>query len=196
MVALISSVVLNLYLVTTGNRVPEQENGKVAELQSEADIVTTRSSSIKKKQDLEKSSGEKKEEVISSEADTFINPTMYTGLPTEQEMIESQERWRENVTDFFIDGLDLRESDADKYFEIKDLREKELSKFLTERIRSQGSFIYTLEDMVDENKINEKYLNQLRTLMGKDGYNSYRAFRDNHNQQMIESQQMHSLIEL
>lgn len=196
-IGLAASIIFNIYLMSV-RRDLVRENKTLTMNEKQVDIVETKKSAIKKVEKTKESLAEPKKLTTkeSIEADMVSNPTMYTGLPTEEEIIESQEKWRDNVSEFFITSLDLRESDVDKYFEIKKSREKELSLFLTERIRSQGSFIYTLEDMVDENKINEKYLNHLKKLMGEQGYNAYRSFRDSHNQQMIESQQMHSLIEL
>ena len=195
-IGLAASILFNIYLVSV-RRDLVKENNALTQLSRKVDRISTDQAAIKLVETVDKSGKAitKATESVSNK-ESLSNSTMYTGLPTEEELVESQEKWRENVTDFFLTGLDLRESDVDKYYEIKRSREKELSQFLTERIRSQGSFIYTLEDMVDENKINERYLNKLKDLMGEQGYQSYRAFRDSHNQQMIESQQMHSLIEL
>lgn len=190
-IALVSSLLFNLYLMSERRKLRSQKIELTKKIKT--DNVSVSQAAIKNtpKNETNKS--------IEKEADTpdaVNNPTLYTGLPTEEELADSQEKWRENITDFMISGLNLRDNDVDQYFEIKNARDRELSQFLTERVKSQGSFIYTLEDMVEENKINEKYLNQLKSLMGDQGYESYKAFRDLHNHQMIESQQMHSLIEL
>lgn len=188
---LVVSILFNVYLFSETRDLQSEVTGLSIKLNT--DKVTLSQASIKDISTIKTKSPTLAESEVT---DVVSNPTMYTGLPTEQDLAESQERWKENITEFFTTGLDLRESAVDQYYEIKDSRERELSKYLTELVRSQGSFIYTLENMVEENKINEKYLNQLKNLMGVQGYKAYKAFRDLHNHQMIESQQMHSLIEL
>lgn len=192
-IALISSLLFNLYLMNERRKL-NKEKVVLTKMLNTDQVKLTQSAIVPTIKNTTQSKPiETKPEEVSG---AMNNPTMYTGLPTEEELAESQEKWKENITDFFLAELNLRERAVDQYYEIKNSRDKELSLFLTERVKSQGSFIYTLEDMVDENKINEKYLNQLKKLMGVQGYNSYKAFRDLHNHQMIESQQMHSLIEL
>ena len=196
-IALATSVALNVYLMIDRPE-PVQVSAKIVE-DFEVDSIKTKQAAVKKQinpSGKDSAVSKKPDKTNRPVSEIVESPTLYTGLPTEEELVESQERWRENVSDFFVANLDLRESDVDKYFDIKNSRDRELSKFLTERIKNQGSFIYTLEDMVDENKINERYLNKLKNLMGDQGYKDYKAFRDQHNREMIENQQTHSLIEL
>lgn len=188
------SIALNIYLLNLKDSAKQVVFDNKTE--SKLDQVKTKSAGLQKLPEKKPTITLKEETEESRSEEIISNPTLYTGLPTEEELVEAQERWREDISDFFVEDLELRERDVDQYFAIKDARDKELSKFLTERIKSQGSFIYTLEDMVDENKINERYLKELKALMGKRGYENYKAFRDKHNREMIQNNKTHSLIEL
>jgi len=116
----------------------------------------------------------------------------------EDEVEKAQEAWKKMATDFMVGELDLDQNIIDEYFQLDRRREKALSEFMQNRINDNGGdqFFYTLEDIVNENKINEKFLGELKAMFGPQGYEEYKKFRNNYNRKIIESGEGFFLIEL
>lgn len=114
------------------------------------------------------------------------------------EVDKAEQAWKRKASDFFAVELGLDGQTIEEFFQLNIEREKELNAFMRSRITENGGdqFFYTLEDIVNENKINERYLNKLKSMLGPQGYKDYKTFRNRYNQQIIESGEGFYLIEI
>ena len=192
------SVALNIFLLLQKEN-PEREQTALAE-----DQVTFKKSALKK-QELKKSPRDEIKNIKTQILD--INPKensdlqkteVNDGYLDEEEVQRAEQAWVNSAGDFLSASIGLREEEIRSYFKLSDDRNNELNRFIRERIEAKGrdQFFYTVEDIVLENKINEKYLSRLKGLLGQDGYDRYKQFRDEYNQKIIESGEGFYLIEL
>lgn len=114
------------------------------------------------------------------------------------EVEKAQEAWHRKASDFFTVELGLDGQTIEEFFQLNKDREKELNEFMRSRINHNGGdqFFYTLEDIVNENKINEKYLEKVKSMLGPGNYENYKVFRNQYNKKIIESGEGFYLIEI
>lgn len=197
---LLISVSFNVYFLTN-NDSESYEN------QDELDQVSTSQAAIKNKPITEVKRQENlkaiKENVLEVKKDTQYEQLKETRIEeknyiNEDEVEKAKEAWKSSATEFMNSELELDQDKIDAYFSLEVERDRALSKFMQKRITDNGGdqFFYTLEDIVDENKINELYLNKLKALLGPDSYEDYKNFRNAYNKKIIESGEGFFLIEI
>lgn len=116
----------------------------------------------------------------------------------EGEIDKAKEAWNQKATDFLGTNIGLSDDQIQEFLQLNTNRLKELDEYMRNRMESNGGdqFFYTVEDIVDENKINIKYLIKLQALLGADGYEQYKEFRNEYNQSVIDSGHGFFLIDL
>lgn len=180
--------------------------GHGIEIAHKKDQVNTAQASIKNNSKLVNNKSHKgnlgkfKESVlgVSSEQDQS-GPMMKTEINqnfNESEIDRAKEVWREKATEYFVGELEFDPEQIEEYFSIGNNREAEISEYLQEKIDGESTFIYTVENMVEENEINIKFLKKMKSLFGESGYEKYKVYRDKYNQEMMDRDEGYFPIEL
>lgn len=199
---LIVSIGFNLYFI---NR-PDQKTEKKTPIKN--DSISTQQSAIAKNPNMNQVRNnnllgikhdilEIKDSIDSGLQETKVdekNPY----LINEEEVDKAKEVWRKKVSDFMQIELALDNNTIDQYLQLAQKREQMLSEFMQKRMEENGGdqIFYTLEDLVAENQINVKILAELKSMLGVEGYERYKKFRNDYNQKIIEGGEGFFLIEL
>lgn len=195
------SVAFNIYFIN------KPEVSSLEKIEKKKDSVSTKSSAINKQQVLNKTRDNNLRGIKNDILE--IKDNVDTGLQESKaeekhpyidasEIEKSKEAWRKKATDFMMQELALDNQVIDEYFQLDVRREQALSEFMRKRVEDNGGdqFFYTLEDIVEENKINIKFLDELKAMFGPEGYEQYKKFRNQHNRNIIETGEGFFLIEL
>lgn len=200
---LLGSVTLNIYLINTEVIVSNDLDSDLIELNDE---ITIAQSALKKpkitiknhKKVIEKISQDLMPEKKNSPLEkTEVSEEKYPAIDGQDQYEKSKELWRESVTSFFDMDLQLDPRQIESYFKLEKEREAEISRFMAPKIgdENDGPYLFTVEDNVALGKINEKYLNLLKSSFGKEAYDEYIQFRQSTNRRLIKSGDTHFYAE-
>lgn len=99
--------------------------------------------------------------------------------------------WNRKLMDVLITDLKISEDVLVDYQEMQKNLRKETDNFmqpLLENYSSDEPYFFTIEDSVAISKINEKYIDKLKKLLGDAGYQLYKKTRIEYNKKMIEQE--------
>lgn len=207
---LICSLILNLFQLMDNETIVyddlSSELGHDIKVAQKKDLVNTGQASIKNNSKLVNNKSHKgnlgkfKESVLGVTPDeSESGPMLKTHINEqfiESEIDKAKEVWREKATDYFVGELRFDAEQIEEYFSIGNEREAQISEYLQEKIDGESTFIYTVENMVEENEINLKFLKKMKELFGEAGYEKYKVYRDKYNQEMMDRDEGYFPIEL
>ena len=186
------SVVINIYLL---NITQETHNDLGSEIMETSDKVKVAQSAIKKidlsHTERQKNLNQIKYEILEVEQRPEAEAKENEAKKAEPEVAPKQVWIKKIKTNL---GLTIQQQKT--YLELAKLREQELSDFVKSKVQANETFFYTLEDMVEENKINTKYLSLLIQTLGQESYEKYKKIRNDFNQEMIQKGESSFLVEL
>ena len=105
---------------------------------------------------------------------------------------ESMKAWRRDSRAFIERDLGLDSQVADLYFEVREKRRKEIDEYFEPRmndLQQDQTYIWSMEDNIAISKINERYLNLLKSGMGKSNYEAFKKFRQRNNRKSMENRE-------
>jgi hypothetical protein len=202
---LICSVILNIFQLMENETIVYNDLDSDYDIVLKNDKVKTGQASIRKNEQLLNDNshlqnlGTFKKSVLGAKDAPESGPMMKTQINenfNESEIEKAQEVWREKATDFFVEEFDFENGQIDEYFNLGKARELEISEYLEQQIDGDNTFIYTVENMVEENKINIKYLDKMKALFGEVGYEKYKTYRNKYNREMMDREEGYFPIEL
>lgn len=102
---------------------------------------------------------------------------------------EEKEKWDSDLREFLEYEISLSTPQIQEIIELRDRRERERSDYFSEKIDQEGKssfYIHTAQDRVDLAKIDKKYIEMIKQILGEDGYTRYQSFRDDYNAKKID----------
>ena len=98
-------------------------------------------------------------------------------------------KWKDAIAEKFeLDG-NLSSKLTDKYLSIRNDRQKEIDLLLSDKfktLKETETLFLSMEDNIEISKINEKYLNLLKEILGDKAYNLYKKAKVNFNKNSLE----------
>lgn len=110
----------------------------------------------------------------------------------EKEYQKASEQFYESankkIAEFLEYKVGLNFEQVDKYYELKNNRQKEIDEYIQSRfseMQENGAkhLILSMEDTIEMGKINQKYLERLKSNIGDDAYERYQDFKQALNNQ-------------
>ncbi len=190
-----SSLVLNAYLLTTEVEVVntlddemEQVNDKVAFSQSaiakKRGVKNFKDKNIQKIRSKVLKSSRTEEQ---SNASSKIDKDQVEELD-ETQIEQAMNAWKERTRGYMERDLGLFPEQVDEYFLLSENRQREISDYIKSisENRSDDMHFLSMEENIEISKINERYLNSMKRLLGEQGYKSYQKFRHHEVKKMVE----------
>ncbi len=195
-ILLIFSLVLNVYLITNN----EQDTPSVDKVSVKAAAVKVENSQIPNKrhenniefieEEIMPEDEAQQDQIKHSRVIELDEPEQAANEFSEEAMKVAQKTWEREYRAFMERDLGLDPSVADIYRELADKRKKEIDDYLIPKMSSMEEnepYLFTLEDNIELSKINQKYLKNLKEVMGPKNYDSYSRFRENMNRKIMEN---------
>jgi hypothetical protein len=139
---------------------------------------------------------DKAEEIKASNENIEIDEKEVTYINSNYEV--GVEKWKSIISEKFEIDAGLDSEVVDKYFEISQSRQKAIDKLMNpkfENLPKGESLFISMEDNIEISKINESYMNELRSELGEENYNLYKKIRKDFNKKSLEPNSDHFYIE-
>ena len=141
---------------------------------------------------------------VSKAALKKISRTPSFGVETEKNLNEDEKltpedydiainEWDIQLDKFLEEELKLDRDQIRSLAELKRNRLIEIDNFLKSRIQESKTYYFSVEDQIAQSKINEKYLNKQRELLGESNYIRYKEYRSEYNRKLMETEGMYLL---
>lgn len=195
-ILLIFSLVLNVYLISNSS----EDQPSVDKVSVKASAVKVENSHIPKKRhenniefiedEIMPEDEGQKNQVKHSRGIELDEPEQAINEYSDEAMKAAQKTWEREYRAFMERDLGLDPAVADIYRELAEKRKKEIDDYLIPRMSSMEEnepYLFTLEDNIELSKINQKYLKNLKEVMGPKNYDSYSRFRENMNRKIMEN---------
>ena len=197
LLALAFSLSLNFYFFMQGT---EPESDSVSSIQSAVKLDKSRIPDLRHKNNIEiiedEILPEKRDQNITERPVSEKDEELATSSLSNEQYKQTQERWDKETRAFLERDLGLNPELASFYFELANKRRLEIDAYLTPKIEENREvFGFTIEDNIHLSKINEKYLNFLKTAIGEENYEQYKNYRARQNKKFMEEGLIHYWIE-